>query len=158
MADTATHWSISGLSIELNMDRRTLGKVVASLEPVRENEKTKTKYYLMAPVMWAIIKNYTGEGNPAGEKSRLDRLRADKVEFELQIQRGEYAPIQSLKFAVGDMAGQIKSILDSVPKQVKNSLPSLRAKEIKILERELVKAQNAASKIQIVFDTDDSSG
>ena len=150
MADIAEHWSISGLSVELGIDRRALAKLLAEIEPVRISGPSKL--YLMAPVVWAMIKRQTGEGNPAAEKSRLDRLRADQVEFDLQIKRGEYAPIEMLKFAVGDMAGQIKSIFEGIPKRIKNSCPSLRAKEIKILEQELVKAQNAASKVQVVFD------
>ena len=155
MASVAQEWSISGLSIELGMDRRTLGKMLAGVQQVRE--ENGIKYYLMAPVLWVIVEHHTGKTNPAGEKSRLDRLRADQVEFDLQIKRGQYAPIEALKYAVGDMASQVKSILDAIPKQIKNSLPSLRAKEIKILERELVKSQNAASKIQVVFDTTDTS-
>jgi len=94
-------------------------------------------------------------GDPQQAKARLDRLRGDQVEFELAIKRGEYAPVDALAYAVGDMAGQIRSIFEGIPKRIKQSLPSLRAREIKILERELVKAMNCAAEIQTTFDIEE---
>ena len=94
-------------------------------------------------------------GDPAAMRARLDKLRGDQVEHDLAIKRGEYAPIQALQYAVGDMAGQIKSIFEGLPKRIKNSMPSLRAREMKILERELVKAGNAIAEIEVKFDIED---
>ena len=35
MADVAQLWTISALAVELEMERRTLGKILAGMEPVR---------------------------------------------------------------------------------------------------------------------------
>jgi phage terminase Nu1 subunit (DNA packaging protein) len=86
------------------------------------------------------------------ERARLACAQADKAELDNQIKRGEFAPIEALKFAVADFSGQVRSIFEGVPKLIKNSLPQLRSREMKILEREIVKAQNAASEIRVAFD------
>jgi phage terminase Nu1 subunit (DNA packaging protein) len=130
--------------------------------PMRPGSKTR-EYCPRQVVSWdrerqlaAMIQN--GEAiDPRAARARLDSLRADQIEFELAIKRGDYAPIEALRYAVGDMASQIKAIFEGIPKRIKNSLPTLRAREIKILERELVKAGNAVSEIQIDFDIEDES-
>ena len=96
-------------------------------------------------------------GDPAAMRARLDRLRGDQVELDLKIKSGDYAPIEALRYAVGDMAGQIKSIFEGLPKRIKNSMPSLRAREMKILERELAKCGNAIAEIEVKFDTSNDS-
>lgn len=153
MAYTAQDWTLSALAVEIGINRRTLGLRLAGLKPVRESGKIK--YYRLADVVRALIEHAGNPGDPAAQRARLDQLRGDQIEFDLNIKRGEYAPIEMLKFALSDVANQIKSIFEAIPKRIKNSMPSLRAREMKILERELIKAQNAASEIRVRFDTTD---
>ena len=91
--------------------------------------------------------------NLEAERARLASEQADRVALENAIKRSDYAPIESLQFAIADFAGQAKSLFEGIPKRIKNSLPSLRAREVKILEREIIKVQNAVAGIQIDFDT-----
>jgi phage terminase Nu1 subunit (DNA packaging protein) len=114
-------------------------------------------FYQPETVQWRYSREDDSPLNLEQERARLASAQAAKVEMENQVKRGEYAPIEVLKFAVADFSSQAQSIFAGLPKLVKNSLPSLRAKEMKILEREIVKAQNAASQIQVTFNiTDDS--
>lgn len=54
MAVVAQQWTLNGLATELEIERRTLGKILAGMEPVRM--QGTTRYYLMAPAVWAVIK------------------------------------------------------------------------------------------------------
>ena len=76
--------------------------------------------------------------------------------MDLAIKRGEYAPIRGAAICRRrhGRANQIH-ISKALPKRIKNSMPSLRAREMKILERELVKAGNAIAEIEVKFDIED---
>jgi phage terminase Nu1 subunit (DNA packaging protein) len=93
-----------------------------------------------------------GSSEFTSHRERLVKANADKAEMENDLMRGDSVPTDAVKFAVSDFAAQAQSIFEGIPKRIKNSLPSLRAREMKILEREIVKAQNAASEIRVAFD------
>jgi len=154
MAHVAQHWSISALSVELKMDRRTVGKYLAGVKPVAA--QGKSDLYVMADVVRAILVVKTGTGDPANEKARLDRLRADQVEFDLNIKRKNYAPIKLLTYALADFAVQGAALLDTLPKRLKSSAPFLRAREIKIIAKELTRFRNAMANIRVRLDTDEA--
>ena len=130
---------------------------------VRGGRGRHNEYDPQAVVSWYVarkaaeILTATDGIDPKAARARLDSLRADQIEFDLTIKRGEYAPIEALAYAVGDMAGQIRAIFEGIPKRIKQSLPALRAREIKILEREIVKAMNAVAEIQTEFDIEDEN-
>ena len=86
------------------------------------------------------------------ERARLAKEQADKIARENAIRDGELAPIEALVFALSDVSAQQVAILEGLPKRIKASMPSLRAREIKILEREIIKARNAISEIQVDFN------
>lgn len=83
------------------------------------------------------------------EKARLTRQQADKEEILNQVRRQEYAPIEILTDSLQIVAGQINSILGGIAAQCRKRLPHLTAREVEIIQKEVVKAQNAASQIQI---------
>ncbi len=156
MSYTAKHWSISALSVELAMDRRTVGKYLAGVDPVRA--AGKIKFYRMADAVRAILVAKTGTGDPTSEKARLDRLRADQIEYDLSVKRKLTAPITLMRDALADVSSQAVAILQGLPKQIKNSLPSLRAREMRILEKEINKVRQLLANIQIKFDDDAIDG
>ncbi len=88
------------------------------------------------------------------ERARLAKAQADKTERENTVRDGELAPIEALTFAIADFAAQGVAILEGIPKRIKASLPSLRARELKILGTELSKFRKALTSIQIQFDTE----
>jgi phage terminase Nu1 subunit (DNA packaging protein) len=99
-----------------------------------------------------------GTSEFTNHRERLVKANADRAEMENDLMRGDSVPTDAVKFAIADFASQVKSTFESIPKRIKHSLPSLRAREMKILEREIVKAQNATSDIRVAFDIADDSG
>jgi phage terminase Nu1 subunit (DNA packaging protein) len=89
------------------------------------------------------------------ERARLASAQADKTEMDNQIKRGEYAPIEALEFAVADFASQGASIIQGLPIKIKHSMPSLRARQMKILDRELTRLRTALAGIQVRFNIDE---
>ena len=98
-----------------------------------------------------------GQSDTFIERARLLRAKADEAEIDAKVKGKDYAPISTLCDVIGDFSSQAKAIFESLPKRIKQSMPELRAREIKILERELVKAQNAIAEIQVVFDIEGDS-
>jgi phage terminase Nu1 subunit (DNA packaging protein) len=77
----------------------------------------------------------------------LDKVRADGQELQNPIARGQYAPLSVLEKSLSDVASQIRSILSALPKRLKASLPSLWARELDLIKREIVAAQNAMAAV-----------
>jgi phage terminase Nu1 subunit (DNA packaging protein) len=161
MASTTTlksrkHWSVNALSLELGIDRQTLTRRLKDAVPAETKQLANRteRRYLLADVVQALIDAQAESGDPITEKTRLDAARADQIEFDLAIKRGEYAPIEVLTFAVSEVASQSRSILEGLPKRIKNSLPALRAREMKIIETEINKVRKGMSEIQIDFGED----
>lgn len=86
------------------------------------------------------------------ERIRLTRAQAENLELKNEIARSEVAPIELLTHAVSNGATQIAAILGSAPLSIKRQIPRLTATEIETIRREIVKAQNAAARIEINFD------
>lgn len=85
-------------------------------------------------------------------RARLIKEQADAQELKNQIMREEVAPVTTLRDALARVCEQVNSILEAIPLKVKNRVPALKAKDVEIIKREIVKAQNAASHSDIDFD------
>jgi len=83
------------------------------------------------------------------EKWRKTKADADAQEMKNLITKREQAPVVLLEFAISNFSEQAKSLFESIPLKVKKKLPHLRASEIEMVKREIVKIQNAATKIRI---------
>ncbi len=83
------------------------------------------------------------------EQIRLTRENADAKAMDNEISRKEKLPAILLERALILHNLQVVSILQSIPGKIKKRIPHLTAKEMKILEREVKKIQNAASKSQL---------
>jgi len=86
------------------------------------------------------------------ERARLTKEQADGQSLKNAVTRRELAPVDMLEYALSNISEQVNSILESIPLKVKNRLPTLTAAEVEIIGREIIKAQNAASKVQLDFD------
>jgi len=145
-----TKLSINQLSLLTGKAYNSVRKLLSGLDPISKDGRTLL--YLTKDAL-AYIYDATKES----DRERLDRVRADQVEFDLAIKRGDYAPIDHLRFAISDFASQSRAIFEGIPKKVKHSLPTLRAKEIKIIEKEIIKARNSACELQVDMGSGDSS-
>jgi len=114
-------------------------------------------FYLPDVVAWLDERNQPDEDEVFDglildeERARLASAQADGQELKNKVTRRELAPVQLLQFALDDVAGQINSTLESVPLKVKKLIPKLTSTELNLIKREIVRAQNAASKVQIDF-------
>lgn len=68
------------------------------------------------------------------------------------VRRRELAPIKLLGYSIGNYAEQANSILDSLPIKIKRLMLILKASEIEVIKKEVIKVKNAASKIRIDWD------
>lgn len=84
-------WNVNGLSVELRMDRRNLSRKLEGLEPdkVEQVGKRTFRYYYMARVVEHVYKAKKNNGMP---ETALDAARREKLEFELEVARGDYVP------------------------------------------------------------------
>jgi len=148
--DDLTKLSINQLSLITGVAYNTVKRRLSGLDAIGKDGRT-----LLYLTREALAKIYGAKTE--SEKDRLDRARADQVEFDLAVKMEQYAPIKVFEFALADISSQQCSILGGIPKRVKNSLPALRAREIKIIEREIIKAQNAIAEIQVDFNIEGGS-
>ena len=108
-----------------------------------------------------LLDQMGGHNNPEGDQEFIDkdfeyarklRADADAQEMKNAVTRRELAPVDLLEWALASIAEQINSILDSIPLKLKKRVPHLKAAELEIAKREIIKAQNAASKSQLPWD------
>jgi phage terminase Nu1 subunit (DNA packaging protein) len=151
----------------LNCDVRSLSTYqTRDIDPLPVAEKGKRgqshRYDPQALMRWKLrqaLAKVTNDDSPLNleqERARLASAQADKAEMDNSVKRGEHAPVELLKFAISDFSSQGASIIEGLPKKIKNSMPSLRAREMKILGKEISGLRNALASIQIRFNTDNN--
>ena len=86
------------------------------------------------------------------EYARKLRADADAQEMKNAVTRRQLAPVELLEWALANIAEQVNSVLDSIPIKLKKRVPHLKASELEVAKREIIKAQNAASKSQLPWD------
>jgi phage terminase Nu1 subunit (DNA packaging protein) len=64
-------------------------------------------------------------GSIKEERTRLIKLQADKVQFELNIARGDYLPFELFVPTWQELIGSSRSRLLSIPSTLKNKMPHL---------------------------------
>ena len=118
MAYTAQDWSLGGLAVELAMDRRTVGKKIGNLEPVRITGRAK--FYLMADVVRTLM-GYKGESGEADaldlstERARLAKEQADKTGMENKRLRRDIFTGAELARPIDKMISDCRLSLLAIP-------------------------------------------
>lgn len=82
------------------------------------------------------------------ERARLTKAQADKAEHDNARLKREVAPIDVIGHVLSDVSAQLSSILGAIIMKLKNRCPELSATQLEVIKREIVKAQNAATKIK----------
>jgi len=108
--DKITKLTTSQLSELTGFDTATIRKRLGGLEPVEKNNRCK----LYEPRA-ALQLLYGQANNPQQEKARLDKLRADKVELDLQVMRKELVEVEAVAKAWTDMAFALKTRIMTIP-------------------------------------------
>jgi len=131
------------------------------------------KYYACADVVNNRVKAALAEAQRRGQLSGLEdsdikkemeaakleqiRERTEELAIKNAIARREYAPINAIEHALGQVGAQISATLESIPLKLKRRFPKLGAAELEIIKEEIIKCQNLAADIQIDWDGFDES-
>lgn len=127
-------YSISKLSEELKLDRRTVSKRLGSLAPAKKNQTLKVFY--LADVVNLLIAQAVEAAKPAEsdapaeeegdaigrEKLRLTRAQADKMELELAVARGEVIPATEVETIWSNISAAIKAKMNAIPSRAAQSV------------------------------------
>lgn len=96
------------------------------------------------------------EANAVSESDREKTLlvREQRIGQELKNaqSRRELAPVDLIDWTLSRVGAQISALLEAIPLKVKQLLPKMTAAEIGLIEREVIKAQNAAASVTVDFD------
>ena len=92
-------WSISGLAVELNTDRRGLARSLEGLQPHEEKQvgKTVQRFYKMAAVIAHLYKSGNTDLDLTQERARLAILQQQKIELEIAELRGELVRVEKVE-------------------------------------------------------------
>lgn len=123
MAMLPQEWSISGLSVELGMDRRTLAKRLADVAPVRED--AKGKLYRMRDVLVAVYETASEGSSYEQERTRLTKAQADKTELEVKVLNGSLIPSHKVEEVWGGMLGSFRARCLSIPTKAAHAVISV---------------------------------
>lgn len=88
------------------------------------------------------------------DRARVRNLNADTTIKQLREEqiRGELVRIEVIEWILSSVSAQISSVLETIPMKVSRRVPGLKATEIEIITREVIKAQNAASAVMVKLD------
>ena len=80
------------------------------------------------------------------QDARKAKLQADKLEIDLLVKLGEVAPIEMILELTASKAAQVASLLDTIPANVARAVPELPKSRLAVIEQEITKARNEATK------------
>lgn len=113
MAVKPSLYTISGLQAELGITARKLGDILATVPAEGGTDRRPT--WRIKTVLAAIAADEGRGLNPAAEKARLDKARADIAEIELEKRRGETVTVSAVAQVWSDICTNLKTRLRSIP-------------------------------------------
>ncbi len=118
----AKTYSISGLSVELGIDRRSLARQLEGLTPKSEKvvgNRTERQYTMADVVTHIFGRASDGEVyDYAVERARLTKAQADKTELEVKEIRGEVVRMPLVEQHWGGMVASMRARLLALPSKV----------------------------------------
>lgn len=139
MAMTAKSWSVSGLAVELKVDRRTVAAALAGVEPADEDGRGKR--YFMADAVHAL---YGGGAEGAvkldltQESAALKKTQREKIEVEIAVLKGELIPANHVSHIWGKFIGACRAKLVGLPSTAAVRVVGLTLREVELELRDLV--------------------
>jgi phage terminase Nu1 subunit (DNA packaging protein) len=122
MAYQAQEWTVSGLSVELKVDRRTVAKRLENVPPCRV--EGVAKYYRLVDAAPAILlpdvkDRRMREGGDVldfnEERARLTKEQADKLERERLLDEKRLVPADGVRRLIERLVGGANARLGSIP-------------------------------------------
>ena len=108
-------------------------------------------------IAWRIknrIQEITGEGDKSGlnleqERAQLAQEQHRKIKRENDIEDNLVAPLGILTDALASITTQMASIFEALPLTLKKRCPSLTAKEVEVIKKEIAKTRNTAARVKL---------
>jgi phage terminase Nu1 subunit (DNA packaging protein) len=79
----------------------------------------------------------------------LTQERAETQRLKNAQLRRELAPVDGIRWVLGQVAAKIGAVLDPLPGKIRRRVPSLTNADVEAIRHECVKAQNIASEIEV---------
>jgi len=145
MAMTAEMWSISGLAVELDMDRRTVAKRLEGVEPA--GRRGRAKLFRMADAARACFAP-TGSGGDdldlTQESARLKKAQADKTELEVEIFKGNLLESEDVAEVWADRVLSARSLLLTIPPRLAMQMKAMADEPLPAIEDTIAESIHAA--------------
>jgi phage terminase Nu1 subunit (DNA packaging protein) len=115
MAMMQKDWTISALSVEFGMDRRTLAKRMNDVTPVRKDKKTS--YYKMEDAARAIFAGASMPDVISWDEARARKVaaEAEMAEMELAKERGLLLPVEMVAEINENIFGVFRARMTALP-------------------------------------------
>ena len=117
--------SVSSLSVETGIDRRTLARRLAQLPP--SEKRGRIKYWLLRDVLRYLDTQSPGQvAAPASngsaeydeERTRLTRAKADMAELDERERRGELVPVAAVDSFLNTVLSRVRQGILTLPARV----------------------------------------
>lgn len=133
-------YTLKGLATQTGWTERRIANLLAKVPP--DGERSGRKAWLIRTLMKAAS-GQLGDGgetlNPAAERARLDKARADKTEAELAKLRAELVPASEVDGLWLRIIARFRTVVLTVPGSVASKLrPGMTPSEIEALIREAI--------------------
>lgn len=156
MAMIAKPLTLSALAVELGKNIRTISRALKGVPP---DGKSAGRDGWFTSTALKALGGEDGELNPAAERARLDKARADLAELDLAVKRGQLIPAELVAAAWGSAVTMMRTRLLSCPS---SAAPRITGKmttaEIELVIRhEIDEALEAIANAAVVQSADEPS-
>ena len=160
MAMSQNLWSVSALSVEFGLDRRTVGQRLNNVEPAQVKGKVK-KYKLQDAAKAILGQVATTGGILSYDEARARKMAAEAElsEIELQKERGEVLPLDVINAINNEIFGNFRAKLLALPaKSAPDIFASSNVKEAKALLRKSINdvLEELSDSMIEVYDLEDT--
>ena len=125
-------WTVSRIATELNATRARVGRIVASLEPVKK--KGRVRYYWLKDVLPRFYGKSEADGSPANaydlaaQRARQHKEMADKLAMENARTRGDLVSADEVADLVEGLTIEARQRIMMIPARTADELTRLRSR------------------------------
>lgn len=90
-----------------------------------------------------------GDLDLVGERARLARVQADRIEMQNAVTRKELAPVEVIEEVLSRAGAKAAKLLDTIPGEMKRRCAKLTAEDIATIAGTIAKVRNIAAAISL---------
>ncbi len=137
MAMQAQLWTVSGLSVETGITRRTVAKALTTC-PVAGKKRGATCYW-MRDALPLLYSNVSRGIDLREQRARQHKEMADKLEMENAVRRGELVDAGEIALLWETLTIELRQRMVMIPARVGDQIQRLKRKVSakKIIEKEI---------------------